>query len=133
MKCDACGAPVAENGKCTYCGKVFVSEGNNGNAGAGNTTVINHYNVINQNTQFTGARGTRNNYMTITSDKSKTVALILCICFGYVGAHYFYVGRFGRGLVALCTLDYFMIGWIIDIFVIMSGTFKDNVGIPLRE
>ena len=22
MKCDACGAPV-ENGKCTYCGKVF--------------------------------------------------------------------------------------------------------------
>lgn len=24
MKCDACGAPV-ENGKCTYCGKVFVA------------------------------------------------------------------------------------------------------------
>ena len=25
MKCDACGAPV-ENGKCTYCGKVFSEE-----------------------------------------------------------------------------------------------------------
>lgn len=25
MKCDACGAPV-ENGKCTYCGKVFTQQ-----------------------------------------------------------------------------------------------------------
>lgn len=28
MRCDACGAPV-ENGKCSYCGKVFENKENN--------------------------------------------------------------------------------------------------------
>ncbi len=30
------------------------------------------------------------NYSTITSDKSKSVALLLCIFLGFTGAHYFY-------------------------------------------
>ena len=68
-----------------------------------------------------------------TSDKSKTIALILCIFLGYLGAHYFYVGRIGRGLVALFTLDFFLIGWIIDIIKIATGGFRDNVGAPLRR
>ena len=73
------------------------------------------------------------NYVTNTSDKSKTTALILCIFLGLLGAHYFYVGRLGRGLVALFTLNFFMIGWIIDIIKIATGGFKDNVGAPLRQ
>lgn len=132
MKCDACGAPV-ENGKCTYCGKTFIDIENPANAGNGKTTVINQYNVINQNNQYRDSREKKNDYMTITSSKSKTVALVLCICFGYFGVHYFYVGRFGRGLVALFTLNYFTIGWIVDILIILSGKFKDNVGAPLRR
>ena len=73
------------------------------------------------------------NYVTNTSDKSKTTALILCIFLGLFGAHYFYVGRIGRGVVALFTLDFFMIGWIFDIIKIATGGFKDNVGAPLRQ
>ena len=72
-------------------------------------------------------------YVLYTSDKSKTIALILCIFLGYLGAHYFYVGRIGRGLVALFTLDFFFIGWIIDIIKIATGGFRDNVGAPLRR
>lgn len=72
-------------------------------------------------------------YVTNTSDKKKGTALILCIFFGYLGIHYFYVGRIGRGIVALCTLNFFMIGWIIDIISIAMGSFRDNVGVPLRE
>ena len=74
-----------------------------------------------------------NYYLMYTSDKSKTIALILCIFLGYLGAHYFYVGRIGRGLVALFTLDFFLIGWIIDIIKIATGGFRDNVGAPLRR
>ena len=74
-----------------------------------------------------------NYYVLYTSDKSKTIALILCIFLGYLGAHYFYVGRIGRGLVALFTLDFFFIGWIIDIIKIATGGFRDNVGAPLRR
>lgn len=72
-------------------------------------------------------------YVTVTSDKKKSTALLLCIFLGLFGIHYFYVGRIGRGLIAMFTCNYFGIGWIVDIFKIASGTFVDNVGNPLRE
>jgi len=72
------------------------------------------------------------NYVTSTSDKSKTTALILCIFLGLFGAHYFYVGRYGRGVLYMFTGGLFVIGWILDIIKILNGTFVDNVGAPLR-
>ncbi len=72
-------------------------------------------------------------YVTVTSDKSKTVALLLCIFLGTLGIHYFYVGRVVRGLIALFTANWFGIGWVIDIFVIATGGFRDNAGICLRQ
>lgn len=73
------------------------------------------------------------NYVTNTSDKKKSTALILCIFLGWMGAHYFYVGRIGRGIVALFTVNFFGLGWIFDIFRIALGSFRDNVGAPLRQ
>lgn len=73
------------------------------------------------------------NYVTNTSDKNKTTALLLCIFLGLFGVHYFYVGRIGRGIVALFTMNFFCFGWIVDIFRILLGTFRDNVGAPLRH
>ena len=73
------------------------------------------------------------NYVTSTSDKKKSTALILCIFLGWMGAHYFYVGRIGRGIVSLFTCNFFGIGWIIDIYRIVVGKFRDNVGNPLRQ
>ena len=73
------------------------------------------------------------NYVTNTSNKKRKTALLLCLFLGYVGAHYFYVGRIGKGLVCLFTMNFFMIGWILDIFKILFGKFTDNVGAPLRE
>lgn len=72
------------------------------------------------------------NYVTGTSDKKKSVALILCIFGGIFGLHYFYVGRFGKGILYFFTVGIFMFGWIKDIFVILFGNFRDNVGAPLR-
>ena len=72
------------------------------------------------------------NYVTSTSDKRKKTALILCIFLGFFGAHYFYVGRWGKGLLYLLTIGLFCFGWATDIFVILTGKFRDNVGVPLR-
>ena len=72
------------------------------------------------------------NYVTSTCDKSKTTALILCIFLGLFGAHYFYVGRYGRGFLYMFTAGLYVIGRILDIIKIMNGTFVDNVGAPLR-
>lgn len=73
------------------------------------------------------------NYVTVTSDKKKWVAFFLCLFLGCFGAHYFYVGRIGRGIVALFTMNFFFIGSIIDIIHILTGKFKDNTGVPLRQ
>lgn len=35
------------------------------------------------------------------SDKSNVVALLLCVFFGFLGAHRFYVGKIGTGVVQL--------------------------------
>ena len=75
------------------------------------------------------------NYVTNTSDKKKSTAMILC-CLGLVGfggLHYFYVGRIGKGILYLCTVGFFYIGTISDLIKISTGSFTDNVGAPLRE
>lgn len=72
-------------------------------------------------------------YVTSTSDKHKLTALLLCIFGGFLGLHYFYVCRVGMGILYLCTLGFFGIGWLIDILKILLGGFRDNVGAPLRR
>lgn len=73
------------------------------------------------------------NYVTQASDKSKKVALILCLLLGVAGLHYFYVGRIGKGILYMCTGGLFCIGWIVDIIAIATGGFKDNSGQYLRQ
>ena len=67
------------------------------------------------------------NYST-RSDKDRVVALLLCLFLGYFGAHHFYVGRIGMGILYLLTVGLFGIGWMIDIILILVGKFKDKNG-----
>lgn len=71
-------------------------------------------------------------YQTITSDKNKDVALILCIVGGLLGLHQYYVGNIKKGLLYTFTGGLCGIGWIFDVIQIILGNFKDNVGVPLR-
>ena len=74
-------------------------------------------------------------YVTITSNKRKTPALLLCILgfFGIAGLHRFYVGKIGTGLLWLCTGGFFLIGTLVDLLHILLGKFRDNTGVPLRQ
>lgn len=65
------------------------------------------------------------------SQKSKTLALVLSIFLGIVGADRFYVGQFGMGLLKLCTAGGFYIWWIADIISIAKGNMKDSKGRPI--
>lgn len=74
----------------------------------------------------------RPHHVVFTSHKSKTVAFILCVTFGLFGFHYFYVGRFTRGCIALLTGNFFGFGWFRDMAKILSGNFEDKHGAYLR-
>ena len=63
---------------------------------------------------------------------SKTTTLILCLMFGLLGVHRFYVGKKGTGILWLFSAGGFIIGWIIDVLAILNGSFTDSVGRPLQ-
>ena len=73
------------------------------------------------------------NYVTGSSDKSRGVALFLCVIGGMFGLHQFYVGRIGKGILYAFTMGLFFFGWIGDILKILNRSFTDNLGNPLRH
>jgi len=60
--------------------------------------------------------------------KSKVTALLLCFFLGGLGAHRFYVGKTGSGLVQLFTLGGFGIWALIDFILILTDSFTDAEG-----
>lgn len=73
------------------------------------------------------------NYTTVTSDKNKKTALLCCAIGGIFGAHHFYVGNIGKGILYALTAGLMLIGVMIDLIKISSGSFTDNSGAPLRK
>ena len=67
------------------------------------------------------------------SPKSQGVLIILWFFGGFFGLHYFYAGRIGMGLLYFCTAGLFGIGWIVDICSILGGTFRDELGRPIKN
>lgn len=55
--------------------------------------------------------------------KSKWVALLLCLFLGWLGAHRFYEGKVGTGILYLFTAGLFGIGWLVDFIILL---FKPN-------
>ena len=63
-----------------------------------------------------------------TSEKSRLVALLLCLFVGYIGIHRFYVGKNSSGVLYLCTYGLFGIGVLVDLIMILTGSFIDWEG-----
>jgi len=67
------------------------------------------------------------------SHKSRSIALVLCLFLGLSGAHLFYVGKYGRGIIYFLTAGLFFWGALINFFAILGGVFKDKNGLPLKN
>ncbi len=63
-----------------------------------------------------------------TSDRSRGVALALAVVLGPFGAHRFYTGHTGSGLLMLGTLGGLGIWYLYDIIVVAGGGFRDADG-----
>ena len=66
------------------------------------------------------------------SGKSKVVSALLCLFLGGLGIHRFYVGKIGTGLLWMFTAG--LLGWgaLIDLIMILCGSFKDCNGATLK-
>ena len=75
-----------------------------------------------------------NNYNRQQSQNSERwlIALLLCWFLGYFGAHRFYTGSIGIGLIQLFTLGGCGIWWIIDFILIIANQYRDSNGYLLK-
>lgn len=108
--CKHCGAKIAEAAVfCTHCGcqveEIKQSEQPN--------IVINNANTnTNMNTNVNPA-------MFGVREKNKWVAFLLCLFLGYIGAHKFYEGKIGMGILYLFTMGFLGFGVLIDCIVLL--------------
>lgn len=113
--CTNCGRGIPNGSTfCTHCGSV-QQVSSQPSAGPTYVNVHNH-----------------SSYVDHYPYKSQAVALLLCIFIGVPGIHRFYVGKIGTGLLYLLTGGLCGIGWIVDIILIASGSFRDKAGMPLK-
>lgn len=52
-------------------------------------------------------------------EKNKWIAFFLCLFLGCFGVHKFYEGKNSMGILYLCTVGLFGIGWFVDIIVLL--------------
>ncbi len=109
--CKYCGTKISEDAViCTSCGRQ-VEELKSAAVQQPQIVINNDNNNINTNVNANAVGRKLCN---------KWVSLSLCILLGYFGAHKFYEGKGGMGIVYIFTLGLFGIGWFIDIFSILS-------------
>ena len=74
-----------------------------------------------------------NKHNTPNTDKEWLVTLLLCFFLGSFGAHRFYVGKIGTGILQLVTCGCCGIWTLIDFIMIIVGNFTDAEGNTIKN
>jgi len=67
------------------------------------------------------------------SEKDWLVTLLLALFLGSIGVHRFYAGKIGTGILQLITLGGCGIWTLIDIIMIVTGSFTDKDGNAIKN
>ena len=66
-----------------------------------------------------------------TSQRNRLTTLLLCVLLGPFGAHRFYLGKIGTGVLWLCTFGILGLGVVFDLVMIATGECRDIEGKPV--
>lgn len=106
--CKFCGQLIDEECVvCPKCGKQVEELKTSAN---NQPIVINNTNT-NANTAYASA--------SCGKCKNKWTAFLLCLFIGYFGAHKFYEGKIGMGILYIFTGGLFGIGWLVDCIILL--------------
>jgi len=125
MFCAKCGKEIDKDAMmCPHCGVATQNyhaqqrtEQTQQQAPVINISNVNTSSNVNTNTNTIGAGGQ------FGKPKNKWLSLGLCALLGVVGAHKFYEGRLGMGVLYIFTAGLFFIGVVIDFIKLL---FKPN-------
>ena len=67
-----------------------------------------------------------------TSEKSGIACLLFLLLLNLLGIHRFYVGKIGTGILFLLTGGGLGIWWLIDLIMLISGSFTDSDGAVVK-
>ena len=113
--CKHCGGKIPEDAViCTLCGRQVETMTQQTATPA--ITINNSNANVNANVNAHVGR--------VPKAINKGVAFLLCFFLGFLGAHKFYEGRTGLGVIYLLTFGLFGFGWGIDTIVLL---FKPNI------
>ncbi len=115
--CKYCGGKIPEDAVvCNLCGRQveeLKSSVNQPNIMINNDN--NNANVnANVNKNIVGSRTPAGR------PKNKWVSVALCLCLGFLGAHKFYEGKIGTGILYLFTAGFYGIGVLIDLIILLN-------------
>ena len=114
--CKFCGEKIPVDAViCTKCGRQVEKTEN-----AASGIVINN---VASSSASASAAASASSAPTGVRLKNKWVSFFLCLFLGYLGAHKFYEGRIGMGILYLCTFGLCGFGWLINTFSLL---FKPN-------
>lgn len=110
--CKHCGNKIPVDAVlCTACGRQ-VEELHSNNNSQPNIVINNSNNNSNVNANM--------GMGIVGRPRNKWIALALCVFLGFFGAHKFYEGKGGMGIIYLLTGGLFFFGVFIDFFSILS-------------
>jgi len=79
--------------------------------------------IINNTNTNTNTNTNINPIVAFGKEKNKWLAFALCLFLGYFGAHKFYEGKTGMGVLYVFTCGLLGIGWVVDTIALL---FKPN-------
>ena len=91
--------------------------------------------LINIKAEICPKCGVRQQNSSVSNKKNDKwlISVLLCLFLGGLGAHRFYTGHTGIGVIQLLTLGGCGIWALIDFIILLTGNFKDAQGHPITN